>query len=139
MAREVVTKKDFTDGLDRPAKPGTAQTTKDDFTDRLLKYIPAEVVGVFLAVDSLLKSDLISIPKETVNWVVFLFLLIMTPIYLFRVLRVKKYPQLVISTLSFAVWVFTLGGPFTLFSWYNPIYGAILLPLYTLAVATYEA
>ena len=44
--------------------------------------------------------------------------------------KVLKLQQHIISFLSFVVWVFALGGPFLLFSWYNPLYGEILLPVY---------
>jgi len=37
------------------------------------------------------------------------------------------------------VWVFALGGPFALCGWYNPVYGSILLPVFTLLVAIWEA
>ena len=52
-----------------------------------------------------------------------------------RVQRVSKKAQLAISTLAFAVWVFSLGGPFQSFSWYNPFYGSVLLPLYTFGIS----
>jgi len=32
------------------------------------------------------------------------------------------------------VWLFALGGPFALLDWYEPAFGAIVLPLYTLIV-----
>ena len=38
----------------------------------------------------------------------------------------------------FAVWVFPPGGPFAWFSWYNALYGAVLLPLLTFAVGMIE-
>jgi hypothetical protein len=141
MTREVVTNLDYEKAVNLLKRGDTKVNplVKDDYSDRLLKYIPSEVVGVFLAVDSLLKTASVQVSKDILGWVVFIFLIILTPIYLHRVQKVKKYQQLAISTISFMVWVFTLGGPFMQFSWYSPIYGAILLPLYIFSVATYQA
>jgi hypothetical protein len=50
-----------------------------------------------------------------------------------------KLQQHVISLFSFVVWAFALGGPFALCGWYNPVYGSILLPVFTLLVAIWEA
>jgi hypothetical protein len=72
--------------------------------------------------------------NATLLWITFGLLLVLTPVYLWRVSHVTKTVQLVIATISFAVWVFSLGGPFAFFPWYQPIYGAVLLPLYTFAV-----
>ena len=36
------------------------------------------------------------------------------------------------STVAFAIWALAIGGPFGQYDWYSPIYGAVLLPLYTL-------
>jgi Kef-type K+ transport system membrane component KefB len=67
--------------------------------------------------------------------VVFLALLVGTWFYLERLQKVSKRQQLIVSTVAFAIWTFSLGGPFADFAWYSPIYGAVLLPLYTFAVA----
>jgi hypothetical protein len=34
--------------------------------------------------------------------------------------------------------VFALGGPFKDFGWYKPIYGALLLPVFTFFVAMFK-
>ena len=72
---------------------------------------------------------------------VFIVMLLMTPFFLHLVQKVKKKRQLGISTVSFAVWAFALGGPFTQFPypWYHPIYGALLLPIFTFTIPMWEA
>ena len=70
---------------------------------------------------------------------VFLALLALTWPYLSRIGGVTNRTQLAISTGAFFFWVFSLGGPFVylmgLVGWtYHPIYGGLLLPLYTFAV-----
>jgi hypothetical protein len=119
-----------------PSKvPVGSDKKADQFTDRLLKYIPAEVVVVYVFVEGLIRNAPAEVPRGKVLWGVFFFLLAGTWVYLARVQRVSKKAQLAISTLAFAVWVFSLGGPFQSFSWYNPFYGSVLLPLYTFGIS----
>jgi hypothetical protein len=109
----------------------------DGYPSRLLKYVPAEVVTLFVALDALVRPPA-DVPLA-VYWGVFLFCLVGTYFYLWRVAKVRKQTQLLISTVAFAVWVFALGGPFAQLDWYAPVYGALLLPIFTFAVAVYEA
>jgi hypothetical protein len=73
------------------------------------------------------------------QWSIFAIFCVLTPLYLLRIQKVKKISQHLISVLSFAVWAFALGGPFALYRWYNPVYGEILLPVFTLGIALWEA
>jgi len=114
---------------EKPASPPPARP--DDYTARLLKYIPSEVVALYLMLDGIVRSSNVI---GAVHWGVFLILFVLTPLYLWRVQQVKKTLQLVISALAFLVWVFAIGGPFALLSWYKPLYGALVLPLYTFSV-----
>ena len=115
--------------------PTRGEKREDQFTDRLFKYIPAEVVVVYVFVEGLIRNAPAGVPRGKVLWGVFFFLLAGTWVYLNRVQNVSKKAQLVISTLAFAVWVFSLGGPFQSFSWYNPFYGSLFLPLYTFGIS----
>jgi len=105
----------------------------------LLKYVPAEVVVVYVFVEGLIRNAPADVPRDKVLWGVFLFLLVGTWFYLVRVQHVSKKEQLLISTLAFAVWVFSLGGPFASLSWYKPFYGSLLLPLYTFGISAIKA
>lgn len=116
-----------------------SQTTRDTYSDRLFKYIPAEIVAGYIFAAGLLENLTKAGEISKFQWGLFLIFLILTPLYLWRVQKVQKLSQHIISALSFVVWVFALGGPFSLFSWYNPVYGAVLLPVFTLAVAIVEA
>ena len=64
---------------------------------------------------------------------------IVTPVYLWRLERVHKSLQLIISTGVFIVWAFALGGPFAQLSWYTPVYGGLLLSAYTFLIPVIEA
>jgi hypothetical protein len=120
--------------LDIKAAVATPVPNADDYQSRLLKYIPAEVIAVYLTLDNALRSAKDQIALQSWLWIIFGILLVGTPLYLWRVSKVTKKVQLLISTIAFAVWVFALGGAFALQSWYHPVYGALLLPLYTFFV-----
>jgi hypothetical protein len=110
----------------------TEQVVKfgDDYASRLLKYIPTETVAAYLALSGVVASAN-GQNRAAMLWAVFAFGLLLTPLYLRRVGRVRSWLQLVISTAAFVVWVFALGGPWALLSWYEPYYGTLLLIAFT--------
>ncbi len=144
MGREIVTNRDL--ATRATARAGAEQ--KDEYKDRLLKYIPAETVAVYLALSRAITtatnpSDQQGSDEANLLWIVFAVLLVGTWLYLQRVQKVTKVKQLIISTVAFAVWIFSIGGPFELSfgdpeGWYKPIYGAVLLPLYTFFIPIIE-
>jgi hypothetical protein len=69
------------------------------------------------------------------GWMIFLVCAVGTWFYLRVVLDVNDRTQLIISTISFGVWAFALGGPFKDLTWYKPIYGSLLLPAFTFFIA----
>jgi len=111
----------------------------DDYKMRLLKYIPAEIVAGFLAIDGIIKST--TEVSVVVSWIVFFVLLVLTPFYAWRITTEPNKPtakaDIIVSTIAFFVWVFALGGPFSSLGWYLPIYGAILLIVYTLTIPVF--
>jgi hypothetical protein len=141
MNREIVTAKD----LQRMNQPGSearvpaGTATRDGYFDRLFKYIPAELVAGYIFVLGVVKQLTDAGEIRIFQWLLFIIFCLLTPLYLWRVQKVLKVQQHIISILSFIVWVFALGGPFALSEWYNPVYGAILLPVFTLVVAIIEA
>jgi len=141
MNREIVTAKD----LQRMNQPGSearvpaGTATRDGYFDRLFKYIPSELVAGYIFVLGVVNQLIDAGEIRIFQWLLFIVFCILTPLYLWRVQKVLKVQQHIISLLSFVVWVFALGGPFALSEWYNPVYGAILLPVFTLVVAIIEA
>jgi len=119
-----------------------ARTVKqaDNYLTRVLKHIPSEIVMAYISIEGVLRTTYNpNIPAEretlsTLLWVVTLTLTILTPFWLHRVMRVRRVSQLFISTLSVPIWLFALGGPFALQEWYEPAFGSIVLPLYTLVL-----
>lgn len=109
----------------------------DKYASRLIKYIPVEVITLYLTLDALVRSSA-TIP-HSIYWSIFIVGVLGTYLYLWRVEKVNKQKQLAISVGAYCVWVFALGGPFEFFSWYNSIYGGLLLPIYTFFIAIIEA
>jgi hypothetical protein len=114
--------------------------TGDNYMSRVLKHIPSEIVMAYVAIEGVLRTSYnASVPQErktllTLLWIVLVVLTVLTPLWLWRVMGVKRREQLCLSTLSVPVWLFALGGPFALQDWYQPAFGAIVLPFYTLVV-----
>ena len=115
-------------------------TREDTYLSRLLKYIPTEIIVLYLTLRPVL-SQSNDERNLTIHWFVFSFGLVMTPIYLWRLQNVHKKSQLLVSTLSFFVWVFAIGGPFAQLEWYKsyPLYAAIVVPLFTFLIPLFEA
>ena len=110
----------------------------DTYMSRVLKHIPSEIVMAYVAIDGVLRTCYnpnLWADRQVLwklSWIIAATLTIITPLWLYRVMRVRRTPQLIISTVSVPVWLFALGGPFALLDWYRPALGAIVLPLYTL-------
>lgn len=112
----------------------------DDYLSRVLKHIPSEIVMAYISIEGVLRSSYnpnVWAERQILLkllWIVTIVLTILTPLWLWRVMRVKRGTQLFISMLSIPIWLFALGGPFALLDWYEPAFGAVVLPLYTLVV-----
>jgi hypothetical protein len=112
----------------------------DDYTARLRKYIPAEAVGFWLAVNGMIQSANDDVPKAGLLWLLFIVGLVFTFGWTRRQTnepgKSTAWTQIAISCGAFIVWVFADGGPFAA-SWtsYEPLYGSLLLITYTSAVA----
>lgn len=124
------------------AAPGAGE---DGFIDRLVKYIPAEVIAVYLPIQAqILAMNDAEFPrlKWGFLWAVFLLLIPGTALYLRRFQNVTKTVQLAISAAAFVVWVIgTGGGPLLMWAEYKePLiqFGPLLVPLFTFTAALIE-
>jgi uncharacterized membrane protein YgaE (UPF0421/DUF939 family) len=113
MSRRVYTEEDVR--VLRSANISTPQTADETLT-QILKYIPAEIIAAFLAIDGIFQSMKTPIMWQ---WVIFFVILVLTPIYLWKVTNDNNLNaakgQMVVGFLAFFVWVFTIGGPFVSF------------------------
>jgi hypothetical protein len=149
MGRRIITDKSaiinkaVTAATGTTAAVGTTSATKaavsDDYITKLIKYIPTEIVTLFLFIDGILKSFHSS---TAVGWSLFFLLLAFTPVYMWRMTVLQAKPpawdQIIVSFFSFALWVYVIGGPFADLSWYAPQYGSILVALFTVAVPLFK-
>jgi uncharacterized membrane protein YozB (DUF420 family) len=110
----------------------------DTYVDRVIKYVPADIVGAWVAVTGMINSAA-DIPKVTLLWIAFALGMLLTPLWtLKQTTEPKKRPaitQTIISTGAFIIWVFALGGPFATLVFYRSVYGSLLLIFYTLIAA----
>ncbi len=107
----------------------------DTYRERLIKYIPVEVIVLFVAAYGTGYAVLGTDPlfSRIALWIV-LAGLVGTPFYLWRAGQVTDLVQLLISTLGFVVWVFALGVlPVSELPWYNQVVAALVLPVYVFA------
>lgn len=109
----------------------------EGYFDKLIKYIPTEIVGGWIAITGVIKSAS-DIPTNRILWILLAIFTILTAIYILQQTSEPDKPpaikQTTISTIAFIVWVFALGEPFDSLSFYNPIYGSILLIIYNLTI-----
>ena len=73
--------------------------------------------------------------NATLIVVVSIVLLLLTPLYLWRVSKVTNGIQIAVTTLSFVVWVYTLGGPFVVWGIYHSIIASVVLVLWSAIIA----
>jgi len=113
------------------------------YADLLVKLIPTEIVGAYMVLAGLLGSGSLGVSTLTAEipddvlrngliQAVFFVLLILTPFYLWFVTKVRYKWQIGICTVSFIIWVYTLGGPFVVWGVYYSLISSVILVLWTL-------
>lgn len=110
-----------------PGSESGAAPAVDSYSDALIKLIPAEVIGVYLAMQSILANA-----REKSDWVfliVFLFGVFATYFYLRVSLKVSNKLQLLLSVGAFCVWAYSMVPEY--YSWHNGTYAGLLLIAYT--------
>lgn len=110
----------------------------DTYFDKVIKYIPADIVAAWTVVTGLVASADEQIPKNTVLWLAYAFGTLITALWTQQQTKEDKRSvaatQIAISTVAFAIWVAALGGPFESLPSYQRLYGSLLLIAYTLIV-----
>ena len=121
-------------GPGQPPTPPPSPPPLDGYREKLIKYIPAEIISLYVTVDALVRT-LVHDPGQAngIYWFMLIFGLAVTPFYLWRVMHVTKTIQLIVSTAAYGVWVFALGGPFNHMAWYhnNPIWSGLVMVIFT--------
>lgn len=110
----------------------------DSYLDKVMKYIPSETVGVWITIKTMVSGNN-NIPESTILWGIFIVCLLLTFGYI-RLLPSQPnnkptVKQTLISVGAFIVWAIAIGGqPFISIDWYEPVYGSILMVLYTATI-----
>lgn len=108
--RLVITKRNRTTILLEASGRINQGVPDDSFRERLLKYIPAETIALFIAVYGItyyLSGSETWYPLMA-RWILIAGIL-GTALYLWQVEGVTDLVQLVISTTGFVIWAFALG------------------------------
>ena len=115
-----------------PPPPPTAATAvntpPDSYADRLIKYIPSDIVVLYVFINGVLMDKP---PNEAMNWIVFLLLFGATGLYLYRVQGVRTPLQILASMIAFALWALAMPKSIVGFAWYTPAYSSVILAIYT--------
>ena len=102
-----------------------------NYGEKLLRLIPSEIVAAYIVVTSV-------IPESAVKWgylIVSIILFITVPFYMWRIQKVKNILQLIITTIAFAVWTYSLnGGAFKELGLYKSWIASVILVLWTLII-----
>jgi hypothetical protein len=125
--RMVITKRN----IDRVAA-GTAGPVPDTYRERLLKYIPAEVIAVYVALYGIAYAVAAYDPlfPPVARWILIAGVMA-TPVYLWKAEGVTDAVQLAISTAGFLLWACALGvEPVAGLAGYNQVAASLALPAY---------
>jgi len=119
-----------------PSIPEDAQVTMlvpDSYSDKAVKLTPVETIVGFIVTNAvILPYASFTVPLLLLGLINVLLWMTITPLYLWRFQRVDQPSQLIVSTFALGVWAFAIGGPFQYLDWYEPLYGALALLIYTL-------
>jgi hypothetical protein len=122
-----------------PPKPPEA----DSWYQRVLKYMPGEAVGLYLFLDNLCKLEFplpdkskyetaealaaafTAVHEDQRPWLgaALAVALVFNWLYLWRIWKVQRVWQLVISCAALIIYVFAIGGVFATYSCYRPALG----------------
>lgn len=123
------------------APPNSSPT--DSYFQRLVTYIPADIIAAWVALSGILSQAGTNTP-QWLSWAVFIGLLLLTPLYVCYLkttppgLTSNKMFHWITSCVAFVAWVFALGSPFSMLSWYLPVYGSVVLVFVTLTIPVME-
>jgi hypothetical protein len=117
----------------------TGSSPPDTYFDRIVKYVPADIVAAWTAATAAVagaKDLKPTIPADNILWVFFVFLLIITPLWVNKQTHEPGKPravkQIIVATAAFVVWVFALGPPFSSLPYYNGLFGTLVIIAFTL-------
>jgi len=102
--------------------------TKDDVYGRVLKYVPAPLIGLYLMATNLVisQADEGEEPSEKTLWVILIVAVIAIIGFLVK-REVKRVSQLVLSAVAFLAVASASPGPFQQIDDWNELWGTLAL------------
>lgn len=128
------------------ASKGESLPPADDYSKRLIKYIPGEVVGAYVTVIGIIDLNLtkgethFGLRDIVWGWIVVAFFALMSVIYTLLATNEPKkklaWFQAAAAPVAFIVWACALGGPFkaSLGNAYSSAFASVFLIAASLAI-----
>ncbi len=101
-----------------------------NYKSKLLKLIPSEIIAAYMVIEGIIPED----RKYIGTLVLSVILLVLVPLYLKKIYKVRRIGQHVFVMIAFLVWIYSLGGPFKYWNIWEAWIGSSLLILYTLSI-----
>ena len=114
----------------KPIRPNSS------YLDRLVQLIPAEIVAAHLAVQGLVANniDVRNLALEVSAGAFLVFL----PLYLWRIQGVRSVLKILLTMVSFVIWVYAVSSPvYTRWS-LDPVWGSVALILWTTVIPVFH-
>jgi hypothetical protein len=113
--------------------------SEDSYLAKLVRYIPGEIVGAYLALFNAAKA---ADQLVVLGWIVGI-LLVLTPLWILSATRDSQKPipyfQAFAAMFAFLVWLFAIPEtPFSTLPGFNPFYGFVALVLSTMLIPIVE-
>jgi hypothetical protein len=119
-----------------------SQTDGEGYLGRLAKYIPAEIIGLYLTTSGVIPNRADGTTRWLPIWIVFVLNALLVPVFFYFATSSDKktplWPQIILASIAFPVWVFAIGGPFRYFDWYQSWIAALLLSFVTVVFGFYK-
>lgn len=104
--------------------------TKDDVYAKVIKFVPAPLIGIYLMATNLVIADADTdkgeTPDETLLWIILGFFLVATVGFLV-VRKIKRPLQIGLSVVAFAAIAAATPGPFQQIDDWNELWGTLAL------------
>src|SRR5262249_37690215 len=111
-----------------PRKVAPQSPKADPWYEKLLKYMPAEAIGLYVALLGVIHSSGAQLPE--LRWYLagaLVISLVFEWLFLTLKWKVSRVGQKVISSLAFLAYVFGTGGVFETFAFYRPWHGTAVI------------
>ena len=131
MSRIIITKK-----MVSSFPPGLFTIKEDPWYSTIVKLIPGEIISVYFALFNMVRINKEQPAKnDLLQLIIFGIFLIICPLYLRKIAKIKSIKQIIYCSIAFIIWVLSFGGPvegLQTGGYSVQFLGSLILPLYTL-------